>query len=777
VSTTNFFLTPSNFKDQDNNTPPAIWDGSKYHVFYAGAGNEVTLNSIVASTAGQTFGMSVTSVYNGSSLVVSVGDTEIFNNSLSAGDTVHIVADDFPVGSQVMIQITPPSEGSYYCDVTLTPDADEGEEPGDETVAAFTASGTSLAVTVTDSSVAKAGATITAWSWNFGDGTALVTTQSASHTYVAPGAYSITLTVTDSTGGTATQLHNVIVSTPVVPGADTYSVKGFVAYGSMSNNDPETVATLGELSVRSETFAKDRSLFSTTAGTGQSSSSVNLSVFSSKKADGSVVPVPADYSTQLLTMAAWIYTQSIAGQFSANASACQQQIVAEFSSSIKDVTVGTMLQQGSQWMPEYVVFHFNAASNSSGAAGYTTQSRIKLWFADHSFATEYDEYLIDFVTPLPPGSALDDFFKPSAQVVAEVAQMTLPKIMQQIQVVAGNDPYTLVKTIEFDYHDFNDTTFTSPTNWTFVIYGAGGDNVDAIKAALIDYILSNSSHSRDDWSKIFPDIFTATEFVICPLWNQYAVPNKDLVMGVYSPTANLVNVQTIAPSVFIGTRYTSSHITANTEVTGVPYKSLALAICGGPENRNGIARFSQKFVDYMAVPTSSLDFNRMSPDTQAWVSLLYQLLLIAEEMTEFSDIPIGFTRLKRTNANGESVLYVVASVDNVQYLVVAKDYLMTAFPPPAALSLVTPVASSISAPNNGGATTQTFAAGGGQGPYIYQLASIDSRIVNGAINPSTGAFTCTLPSWGNYSVSIKVTDALGATYTGNYTLVSLSVPS
>ena len=50
------------------------------------------------------------------------------------------------------------------------------------------------------------------YSWNFGDGTANVTTKSASHTYTTSGTYTITLVVTDRFGGVSQCVRTIVVN-------------------------------------------------------------------------------------------------------------------------------------------------------------------------------------------------------------------------------------------------------------------------------------------------------------------------------------------------------------------------------------------------------------------------------------------------------------------------------------------------------------------------------------------------------------------------------------
>jgi hypothetical protein len=289
---------------------------------------------------------------------------------------------------------------------------------------------------------------------------------------------------------------------------------------------------------------------------------------------------------------------------------------------------------------------------------------------------------------------------------------------------------------------------------------------------LSEWILANSTHTREEWVVIFPDIFSSTEFIITPMWTQYAVPNRTLDPGVYSPTTNVARAIQVARTTCTGTSYNNIHIDANLAVVGCLYKSVSLLIVGGPENSDDIFRFEEKWRDYMAVTTGSTDFNRMQPLTQQWVNMLYEMLMIAETMTEFSDIPPGFTRLRRTNGNGQHILYLVNSIENVQYLVVSKNTMQRYFPAiedPTALALVPSPSATLNTPTGSLQLQLNFAVTGGVGPYTFTATSSD--IASGTINASTGYLNVLFESFGTNNLDITVTDALGATYTGSYVVV------
>jgi PKD domain len=65
-----------------------------------------------------------------------------------------------------------------------------------------------------DSVVGFSGGTVTSYTWSWGDGTArtVTATARASHTYAAPGSYTITLKVKDNYGATGTATYKLIAS-------------------------------------------------------------------------------------------------------------------------------------------------------------------------------------------------------------------------------------------------------------------------------------------------------------------------------------------------------------------------------------------------------------------------------------------------------------------------------------------------------------------------------------------------------------------------------------
>ena len=65
--------------------------------------------------------------------------------------------------------------------------------------------------------------------------------------------------------------------------------------------------------------------------------------------------------------------------------------------------------------------------------------------------------------------------------------------------------------------------------------------------------------------------------------------------------------------------------------------------------------------------TTSIDFNRLAPETRGFVHQLAEQLKLAESVGEFTLLPGGFSKTWRENK-----LYVVSTYQNIQFYVLAK---------------------------------------------------------------------------------------------------------
>lgn len=555
--------------------------------------------------------------------------------------------------------------------------------------------------------------------------------------------------------------------------ADEYfSLKGFISYGALANNQPGVISPIGELSLRSGTFAKDRKSFVTTTQT-TPSTSTDLIVFNSRNMEGNYQAPPGQLTDLTLQLAAWAYTEMVNGTFNTVSDSFRVPLMAEFNDSIEDVSLGAMTTNGQYWLPGSLTFYVKTTALFGGTppAGME-RIRVRIWFSDDNFRQQYDEYDLSFIAPI---DNLDDLFLSPWVVTERLLRRTPPEHAVLIQEVAGNAPYTTMRTFNFRYHNPNTPGETHPAYWTFVIWSDFGDNVDTIKRELARWIIENSTHTREEWAVLFPDIFSSTEFILTPLWNQHAIPNLTVDHAMYSPTVTMSDAAQYVRATAAGTGYTESHINANASFLSIPYKSVACLAVGGPENRNQQYKLHEVVPDYLAVPSSSIDFDRMSEATRSWCMRIYAMMVTAETMTEFSDIPPGLSRLKRVNNAGEEILFVVSTINEIQYLVVAKQTLNAMFPPVdrAANPLrFTPDPSvTLTTPTDSKRLQLNVDVMGGSPPYRFQASSADIE-TGGEIDPVTGFLDVTFREWGTNHIDVTVVDDRGFPATANYTVVS-----
>lgn len=427
------------------------------------------------------------------------------------------------------------------------------------------------------------------------------------------------------------------------------TIKAFATHGQFANNDKLTTHPFGEASTYTLTYAKDKGIYAIDQG------NIKLYTFNTSK-NGEFIKLNKQTSDHVFDLVTFVYKYSIdrAGD-EIFVDELRRALIQNFTGNYRDFRIGKLVNDGNIWMPSWVSW-----------AKEGEDSFIKIWFSDKAFNNQFDEFEIVSVTALPH---VDDFFLSKHAILAKLAEITPDKQMERVEEAKKKLPETVLRTNMFDWVNPLDPEDRVPTRWDSIIYGLAGDNIDSIKDNIRVTILDASEHSEEEWKKIFPDIFTRTEFTIVPQWDKYAIPEKRLVAGIYTPVGQISKVYDNYLKDFTkDVHYPEGHVREYMSVLNFPYRSIALFLTSGNENRKASFLLTDVFPDLIGVSSIHEDFNRQSEETRKFSEALMEMLIIAESMDEFTEIPFGFSRVVR-----HEKVFVVKSVKNVHFLVAAKS--------------------------------------------------------------------------------------------------------
>lgn len=438
-----------------------------------------------------------------------------------------------------------------------------------------------------------------------------------------------------------------------------YSTKSFCNVSALASNEPGIVSPLGELSTYGYTFSKEIGYFHHAAIDGYDL--LNLS----SETDGIKKAMPQTNVDQGIAMVDLVVraTLGTSGELYFDEVLLQLKKKAETIAALS-VDMGAMVNGNGRWVPQWISW---SDANTAGDNSH------KVWLSLEAFKNQFTDFEIVVV---PPFDDLDVFFNPGTTVENLVKAITPTQMMERAELAKDGHPETVMRTDAYQYHDVVNTARRFDVYWTVLIYGPAGNDPDVIREALAAYILAHSTHTRDEWVVIFPDIFKRTEFTFAPFWQLYAAEQRIFDHGIYSPIVGhnfpLVQMKEYAPD------YPVDHLSNVTQVMAFPYRSLQMAVAGHIENRDGMFYITNFYPDFINVGTSSTDFGRMSTGTEAWALMMLELVMAAENVDTSTNLPRGTYRVNR---NGK--LYIAKTFDRVLFLVAAKSNFIVAAPAPA----------------------------------------------------------------------------------------------
>lgn len=425
-------------------------------------------------------------------------------------------------------------------------------------------------------------------------------------------------------------------------------LKGFAPNTTLVDNAFGQTNAVGELSSTALTYSTEKGYYANR----DIAEHIVIVAFACRDGDDPVELDP-DLRDQVLEVINSTYQYAFDNQtVHLNIQDYTSHLYATHNTAISDLTFGLIVDDGRVWLPSRVSF----------SVRNFPENKIDIWLADNEFRNQYPLTEIKVIAPF---ENLNDFFAVGSVVEENLKAISPTVIAQRMQDVRAEAPETYMRIDMFDYHDPNNSTRIVPSPWGVLVYGITGNTIDAIKEALIDYILSNSNRTRDEWAEILPDIFKKHEFVICPAWTKYAIPNKVTQAGIYSPFISAGEV--ISLNRLYNPDYGIGHVQEHAITSGFPYRSLAVVSIGHIENRNDNYKLSDYFPDWINTNTNQ-DFNRMTERTRAWALKLSEAVSHAEDFATYDNIPNGFMKVIRNDR-----LFLTFSFEGINYLVLCKS--------------------------------------------------------------------------------------------------------
>ena len=426
-------------------------------------------------------------------------------------------------------------------------------------------------------------------------------------------------------------------------------IKGFVTINQFINNTPELVSPLGEISTWSMTYSKEIGTYQDNAILGY-----RLLTFKSVDSLSSIkLPVASSQATEILSVVKECVAYSGSHIQPHNPLDFKNNLMVAFYGLISDLNFGEFVSIGAVALPAWV----------SWKSVVHDGNEIRIWLSDPAFADQYDEFEITVIPPLEP---LDNFFGFYNTIVNTLSQQTIDQLSNKIQEFKDIHPETYLRMLTFNFTNRYNPVQKTPTTWAVLIYGKAGDYIDTIKDAIVEYILANSTHSREEWKSIFSDIFDRTEFFLLPRWDQVSIPNLTELSALYrtmlSPVECIEFTKNALPFL------ESTFIDNNINTMAYDYKAITIISVNGLTNVEGKRKLEEIFPDYLPVSSTTLDFNRMTVKTREWLLVVGEILILAETATELTSLPLKFRRIKRDN-----ILFITFLYDNVNYLIATKS--------------------------------------------------------------------------------------------------------
>lgn len=406
------------------------------------------------------------------------------------------------------------------------------------------------------------------------------------------------------------------------------TIRGYISMAALADNRHNVVAKFGEFSTKVDTFTRDPQHFykDTVQGVGFTA------LFSEDNDNHWVIDAPTGEA--ILGVGKWVYDQYLANQIPRNTSkaAFINALTTQFT-TMQSFAVGELLAgaASNKNMPDYIRFSMGGVHE------------VQIWFADSAIKAQYDTYEVRVIPPVQDVQMLNNHL---SAVQTAVMTFTIADIRRQAEAIIGEDPPTYDTTYQLTWKDPTGSGATLELSWTVIGYGPLSIEEEAIKDAIKQYL--TDAAPAIDWSKIFPSLYSASEFVVVPMWEQVSPVTQDTDLGSYSPFTMVNSIKGIVtprlPVGYSAATNISTHLNNYLQVFGIVWRSMTLAAVGSPSNLATNRKLESIVPDMLNVPTTNGDWGRISPTTADFIDKLTLCLETARSFGPTNVAPAGLMK-------------------------------------------------------------------------------------------------------------------------------------
>lgn len=250
-----------------------------------------------------------------------------------------------------------------------------------------------------------------------------------------------------------------------------------------------------------------------------------------------------------------------------------------------------------------------------------------IWLNDANFRGFYPDYDIDIVYPI---TDFNSKIQNVNQMVEALTAFKFTEFNARIETAKGQHPTTYVKILNIPYQ-IPGSNITKDCYFAFNQYGAQGNYDYVLKLKLYEVLLGlgmNDSYIQT----VFPSILKINEFFFTPRWDRYSIPTQIGENGILSQISKAFT-EVFDLTKFVKVYPDEAFLRANSYNLPYDYRNILLTVSNGFYTEQDAQDFKQYYPDFISVTSPHPDFSRMSMKTQHLVTLLENMLSIADSET------------------------------------------------------------------------------------------------------------------------------------------------